>query len=213
VVGDSKMDQWLPALELVAGQRGWRLVTYLKSACPFIRGTVARDGAPDAGCQAVNDVRVDAVLDDPSIDVVLDSQYSRKAWADGGGDPEQAMSRDLTEVWAELRQAGKQVVVLADNQAPPFDEIDCVATHRDRLTACAFPRKDQSWVPLRTAAESTGVPVLDMEPWICPQQTCPAVIGGVLVYRQTSHLSATYVRTMTRPLMAELDAVVDPGRP
>jgi hypothetical protein len=36
----------------------------------------------------------------------------------------------------------------------------------------------------------------------CPGKMCPAVIGDVLVYRKGSHLTATYVLTLT-PWLAE----------
>jgi hypothetical protein len=32
---------------------------------------------------------------------------------------------------------------------------------------------------------------------ICPEETCPAVIGDVLVYRNGAHLTRTYVGTLT----------------
>ena len=41
-----------------------------------------------------------------------------------------------------------------------------------------------------------------MGPKVCLEKTCPAVIGDALVYRNGSHLTATYVRTLT-PWLAE----------
>jgi hypothetical protein len=37
---------------------------------------------------------------------------------------------------------------------------------------------------------------------VCLEKSCPAVIGDALVYRNGSHLTATYVRTLT-PWLAE----------
>lgn len=43
-----------------------------------------------------------------------------------------------------------------------------------------------------------------MVDYICPDDECVPVIGHVLVYRQTSHLTDTYVRTLTDDLAEQL---------
>ena len=57
LTGDSHAAQWLPALERLARERGWRLVAVTKSACPAVRMTVCdgtavelddRNDAPNA---------------------------------------------------------------------------------------------------------------------------------------------------------------------
>jgi hypothetical protein len=53
--------------------------------------------------------------------------------------------------------------------------------------------------PLVEAARSIGSPrltVADLSDWLCTPSRCPAVIGGVLVYLDASHLTATYARTL-----------------
>jgi hypothetical protein len=39
-----------------------------------------------------------------------------------------------------------------------------------------------------------GVKVVDATPFICPNGTCPAIDGGVVVHRDDDHLSATWAR-------------------
>ena len=43
------------------------------------------------------------------------------------------------------------------------------------------------------------MPVLDLNPWMCPERSdvCPAVIDGTLLYRQGTHITASYARTLT----------------
>ncbi len=57
-------------------------------------------------------------------------------------------------------------------------------------------------VSVRAAAEVEGVTLIDATPMIYPGKRCPAVIGDALVYRNGSHLTATYVRTLA-PWLAE----------
>ena len=47
---------------------------------------------------------------------------------------------------------------------------------------------------------------LDMSDAICRTDMCEAVEGNVLVYRDSHHLSATYVRTMTDELGRQIGA-------
>jgi hypothetical protein len=38
--------------------------------------------------------------------------------------------------------------------------------------------------------------LLDMTSYYCDDKDCPVVIGGVNVYRDNSHVTTTYARTM-----------------
>lgn len=113
-----------------------------------------------------------------------------------------------------------------------FDVPACVEEHVDDLTACTFDR--QAGVDLggyntqlqavreigarnltpalsdqRVRAQSRRFDVswVDVVPWVCPTETCPAVIGNELVYRNGSHLTKTYVESMA-PLLEKAIAVI-----
>jgi peptidoglycan/LPS O-acetylase OafA/YrhL len=213
IVGDSKMHQWLPALQAVADLRKWRLLTMLRSNCPLTREPTLdhRDGSAFEECAATNEVRYRALLTREDIDVVIVSQRSPRVLLPGRGVAEQqaAMVKDLRRTWADLRAARRKVVVLLDNPSPPSDVMDCVALHHDELSECAFARAEgdaMSAAPVQREAlrGARGVGVVDVGDWICPGTVCPAVIGNVLVYRQGSHLTATYVRTLTPRIDAAL---------
>ncbi|MET0838659.1 MAG: hypothetical protein ABWY19_07765, partial [Marmoricola sp.] len=57
------------------------------------------------------------------------------------------------------------------------------------------------------AADELDLPFVDLNRWICPPgDRCPPVIAHTLVYRQGSHITATYVRTLTPMLHRALRA-------
>ena len=62
--------------------------------------------------------------------------------------------------------------------------------------------------PLRAVAKAEDLPFVDLNEWICPpgRDTCPAVVGGTLVYRQGSHITASYIRSLTPMLYRALAA-------
>jgi hypothetical protein len=41
-------------------------------------------------------------------------------------------------------------------------------------------------------------------PWLCTAQTCPVIVGNLLVYRDESHLSTAYSSLLARLLYPEL---------
>src|SRR5690606_34036360 len=51
--------------------------------------------------------------------------------------------------------------------------------------------------------------LLDFDRYFCQGDSCPVVIGGVLVYRDKHHLTATYSRSMAPILSRAIHSVVE----
>lgn len=208
VVGDSKMHQWLGALQDIADRRGWRLVTRLQSACPFADVLVsARNGEPNAACADRNAERIPDVLAGDA-DYVLLSQGKSKACSteDCTKQSPDLMRQAIVDVLERVRDAGATPVVVADNAQPAVGVMDCVAAHPTQVSRCEFELKPADELPLQRAAQSTGTPVVDVQPWITPGDRGWPVIGGIAVYRQGSHLTDTYARSLAPILEKELVA-------
>ena len=97
------MHQWLPALENVADEHGWRLVTYLKSACPFVSVDIELNDQANEECAEYNENRLDRLLTDDDIDYILTSQVASRAYTDddrSDGDKSDMMVDDLVQQWA-----------------------------------------------------------------------------------------------------------------
>ncbi|WP_299518077.1 acyltransferase family protein [uncultured Serinicoccus sp.] len=191
--GDSKLGQYASALEAIAQAESWRLELYLKSACS---PTVS--GATEPECDAFGQEVVRQLLADPPHLVLL-----------GSGGFEAAERSGMVEGARALTDAGIDVVVVDDNAHPDHQAYECAAEHPEDLLACERPPRGIFRRPhLRAVHEATGAPVIDLNPWICPEETtCPAALGGQLVYRQGSHLTDTYARSLTPFLYRELSAL------
>jgi hypothetical protein len=98
------------------------------------------------------------------------------------------------------------VVALADNAHPGTEVYTCVAEHPGDFTACEFPSgRGRGTSALQRAVDSVpGARFVDLTSWLCPTPECPAVIGNVLVYRQGSHITASYIETLTPVVRAAL---------
>ncbi|PYF99412.1 Peptidoglycan/LPS O-acetylase OafA/YrhL, contains acyltransferase and SGNH-hydrolase domains [Georgenia satyanarayanai] len=217
VIGDSKIFQWQSAIDAVAEEQGWRLVYLIKSACPFTAALPVAGGAVNDTCVTWNDDAL-ATVADLQPDVVLTSQRSPFAPTSRETPDDrttEAMEDGLVERWEELAELGIPVAVLLDNPAPPdLSVYECVAENLQSLEECAFDREtgiaESAALTQRAAAERVDTArVVDLTEHVCPAEECVPVIGDVLVYRQGSHLTDTYVRSLTPVLARELVPVVE----
>jgi peptidoglycan/LPS O-acetylase OafA/YrhL len=210
LVGDSKAMQWLPALERMAPGRGWRVVTYGKSACAFADGHAQQAGRAYPQCDRWNAAVMDRLRADPP-DLVVTSGYAATAW-DGERTSRDALVAGLASRWTALRGVGVPVAVLGDSPLSPDDLDVCTARHPTALTRCAFDREPavaRSGLPAqRAAARAADTELVDLTPWICPVERCPVAIGHVAVHRAGDHVTATYARSLAPVLAVRLDALL-----
>ena len=217
LVGNSHAGQWLPTLEALAERDHFQITTYLASRCAFaeVDQNLPTTGQSVACRQWVDQVTA-ALVDGDYDAVVLTTRMS--ASARGSANPQQSHDAYQRGYEAVLRKLSGRasLLVLRDTPAPGDAGVasapDCVAEHLDALDACAGPRVD--WVPDEPvqAAFAKVRPkrsvFLDLNDAICAKQTCAAVVGGVLVYSDGSHLTATYARTLAPALGPDLDRLL-----
>lgn len=210
LIGDSKAEQWTPAFATMAIEEGWQLKTYTKSACPFTDAIVVLgNGAYDSCHEWGERVKDDLLEERPDFIVTTSSSYLM--WRNGAvlssteGRPE--MIEGTQRVWRDLLDEGIGVVVLNNSPAFPFDVAECVAENRDQLSDCSYPRDealaDGTAGRTQDAAPFEGVKVVDLNDAVCPAEECAPVIGGVLVYRDTVHITATYAASVADYASAE----------
>jgi len=219
LVGDSKALQWMPALDLIARRRHWKVVTYTKSACAFTSAVIhfKDEDDPYEECSEWNRVVLARLLADKP-DLVLTS-HGKKVAMEGGKHVSEprgitAMANGLHQHWQALVAAGIEVFVISDTPRPSLNHVyKCVAENPTQLTACTFAReysKNQGGAPAQreAVARTPGVHWIDLNDAICPTARCAPVIGNALVYRQGSHITATYIQTLAPRLEAALDAAL-----
>ncbi len=205
-IGDSKILQWYAALEAAGVARGWRMEMATKSGCWFSRAHQIKDGAFYPGCSEWNQTVFESLVEDPP-DVVITSHAASLGFLqpidDVDGATSRAASDGLALLWEDLEALGIEVVVLLDNPHPPSPpRYECVAEHPEDLTACDFDRQDgieESAAPTQLAAAEAvpGVVVIDLTDLLCRPDVCPVVIGNILVYRQSHHVTETYVKAIS----------------
>ncbi len=213
LVGDSHANQWATAINTIAESRGWSFRILTKAACTYTGLDILRDAEYEE-CIAWNE-RVHAIILDEAPDLVVFTGREARISVEGETlsleDGRPYLVEDNKIRWTELIQNGTQVVALADSPIPGFDVAECVSENRDDLRECTFGRTSATrrlGISSREAAAAVdGADFIDLTDSICPSEECPVVVGGVLVYRDSQHLTDSYVRTLTPALRAELDRV------
>jgi len=194
VLGDSKVVQWLPALERLAMLHDWRIQVHAKSACGFHDLPLKQyDGKPYVTCTEWNKAVIPLLLGEQKPDVIFTSMGS------GLGVADEKEIAALRARWELMARNGIKVIAMANNPSPGGNAYECVAEHSRSLSTCSFPVRPASGTASMEAAAKLvpGTMFINLNDSICGRRVCSAVIGGVLVYRQGSHLTRTYIESLT----------------
>lgn len=196
LVGGSHSAHWHPALELIAETRGWHLVTATKGGCRFSKGPFTGDEEGES-CAAWNEGVMDLILEVRPDLVVTTSTVTSV------GDEE--LPDGHVAAWRALERKGIPVLAIRDTPRATTSRVDCLATHRGERERCDIPRSSTlaEVDPTTLLADPPGnVVFADLTDCVCTEDTCPAVIGNIVVYRDRSHFTATFARTLA-PMLAE----------
>jgi peptidoglycan/LPS O-acetylase OafA/YrhL len=206
LTGDSHAAHWFPAVDRIARASGWRLVVFIKLSCrPMDMATYSywlrREYTECPIWQKALAKRIQQLK--PSLVIVGSVGDGDNARA---VDPDpvhqgQAMARTL-KTWRS------RVAVIVDTPLPHFNVPSCLSGHRADVRACEKPRSIalgvNHGVVERTAASLAGATLVDLTPWVCPWATCPVVLDGMIVYRDTHHLTATFAASLAPAFKAAL---------
>lgn len=194
VVGDSHSQQMTAALLPVAEENGWGVVMLAKGGCSMGLDEPGMDDQCDewreAAIEHVERIRPDAVL----------TVVTRSDW----GELDEAVRPGIDRFLDRMGDAGIEVLGVRDNPRFPFDMYSCVAESSDPID-CAVPRAG-SLADDNPAAvlDRAGVQLVDLTPWICPDDVCVGVVGNVALYRDDNHLSRAYATTLAPSLAEQL---------
>ncbi|KQX08051.1 MULTISPECIES: acyltransferase family protein [unclassified Leifsonia] len=208
LAGDSHAGQWMGALKTLAVESGWHLDTYLRSGCGLAKLPGSAIGGAQR-CAEWNGKALRAIVGE-HYDAVIVS--TRSSVVGGGAKPESQQAADASAMvgaWTDIQESGADVIAIHDIPQPAnggvYDTPTCVMENPDP-TACATTLSASLVTdPQVTAARTLGsVEVIDLSPYFCIDDSCPAVLGGVLVYGDGNHMTALFADTLTPYLGAEL---------
>ena len=192
--GDSHAAQWFPTLEKMATERGFKLVSLTKSACPAVDAKRPDQGAfKMVHCTKWRENSIKRIAEIQPLAVITSSfQYftpanssiSRAQWWNEG-------QRKLLK---GLRGSTNNLIYISDTPRPLRDIPNCLAS-RDSKVCDSTERSKVSVIP--------GFDVINPNPWLCSSY-CPAIVEGTVAYRDASHISVD----MALKLLPKLEAAL-----
>ena len=118
-----------------------------------------------------------------------------------------------------LKQVPGRTAVIVDTPYAKIDVPSCLSSHEDDIDACAIPRAvaftDHLGAIEAVAAKAAGAALIDLTARICAGEgPCSVVVNSTIVYRDHSHLTATFSRSLAPALGAAIGRLpgIEPPR-
>lgn len=204
LVGDSHALQARGMLAELIEERGWRVYSFALSGCTASLVLVMRNRTDQAQCQEHNEAAVAWLASRPDIDLLVVATLAPDL---GGSERYSTAVEGFAEYWEAA--SVEKVAVIRDNPVTRQDVRSCVefaaARGIDAGPACARPRSEPGVVipdPAAEAAERLGHPVLDFTDAYCDAERCFPVVGGAMVYRDWTHVTVSWQRSLA-PFVAQ----------
>jgi len=215
LLADSIGAQWFSAWAHIFAPPEWRLVVLTKSACAMVDEDFfySRIGKVYNVCREWREAILGQIGNfEPKVIVVGSSatyDFSPKQWVEG-----------TRRVLERLSPNAERVVLVSGTPVLGFDGPSCIARQLqvgnrletdDCMGKSSTEKFDQVAHFLSTAASDfANVQVFNPVNLVCPRGQCRAVLpSGVPVFRDSQHLTDTFVRSTVEHLRAELPGVSD----
>ena len=193
--GDSKANQWWPALDVAGKKNNFKVVEYTMSFCPapaFFK--IPNFGKPFPQCISYRNTALTEILALKPNLIILSSQR----W-------NSTISKDIEEAYSyilkPISDAGIKSIVISDTPAPREDIPQCLSLHLTNSSYCDSPFNSYDPYPtLQSIGKQWNVPVINPTNWFCTAIDCPAVVNQIIVYRDNSHISTAFAKSLSEKI-------------
>lgn len=184
LIGDSHAASLIPAIRPQLDALNWHLTVFVGNGCQL------RSSASAKNCSKAMP-RIMKELSRRRFALIIATQ-TRKT---------KAPLSDYVSVTKPLLQAGQKIVVVEDNPRVSPETVACIGRVGNLLARnCATPEAiafgDEDYMV--QAAKEMGIPVVSLRQFYCKGNSCPAVIGNTIVYRDTGgHITGSWAKTLS----------------
>ena len=216
--GDSHALAWFPALNQVAKEKNWKLLSLTMSACTPADIPAYNPGTASLmqNCPIWRSASINRIIAAHPY-MILVAGTSGFATAVHGvvakGAFRTALFKEgMKRTITRLQSSGAQVIMMSDTPAQSHDPLVCLSAHPKSTLACATPASQaisNDWINIEgEIARSSSVPLIQPQMWVCPTDPCPVVIGKILTYIDTGHMTATFSQALAGKLEVALDGAL-----
>jgi peptidoglycan/LPS O-acetylase OafA/YrhL len=219
IYGDSHAAMWIPPLDAIGKEAHWRVVQLTKPACPvpdfpIYSGALRREYTECERYRAFALAQLEQIRPDV---VILSSAFKDVSLAiDGKSTSEgvdEAWETGLASMIDRIKPLTGRIVVVGDMAYPDEPGIDCLTAHPGDVPACNTSLdeavyREHNTMEQRVTVEH-GAEYVDVIPWLCTDDVCPAVVGGLTTHRDAYHVAENYTVWLSRALGTATGLIVD----
>ncbi|MFZ1164458.1 acyltransferase family protein [Mycobacterium sp.] len=195
LIGDSEAVMWSRTVHSIATRLGYRfgLVFYYGCHMPMITFDTTREGVTDAQCREWKTAAINWMKrQDPSVVIVASGNHT------GFDDDDYAAG--YAAVLKQMQGPGRKLFVMGDVPLLSQDPPRCLAAHPSSALTCATKTAtaapaDEQQAAL-AGAQQAGAGFVNLTPWLCTADLCPAIVGHYAVYQDQFHITGTYAQAL-----------------
>jgi hypothetical protein len=210
LMGDSTAAMYVPGMSRAAKRLHWSFRPLVKYQCPAADVLQIQGGKPFRECAPWRRWAEREIAKMHPDVVLLVGLTNLNAATESGAAAENdldAWQAGTERTAAKVKRNSGRVIVLGMMPRPKTDPVDCLSDPKSTLQDCSFPiddLSDTSRAASLAGARAAGVQYVDWLDWVCADAICPEVIGSTAVWADRHHLTATFSRTLVRPIAKAL---------
>jgi len=218
LIGDSHAQHWRAGLEVVAQARRWRGLSITRTGCHYTAAIDIQLEPARTKCLRWKQELLRWFHKHPEVSTVFVSAASGGRGVEGprGQDRFGAQVAGFIKGWRAFPASVKHIVVIRDNPKIDEDTLGCVQRALDARKragqVCAVQRREALDADPAAAAarrlRSPRVQVIDLTRFMCGARQCYPVVGGVLVYKNQTHLTDVFVTSLGPFLLRRVDRLM-----
>ena len=207
--GDSHNNVLLGVYSTIAEHNKWRIDVASHNGCYLTtaRNVPSSDGS-ESECNSWRAGVMTLILKGGYDAVIV--THAQPVIPGRGETADQAIVRGLVRAWRNLPDV--PIVAIRDNPWTRPDVLDCVSQHLTTAAhACSVSRAKGLAMFDGQAEASFQVSrahLVDVTSLYCTATACPPVIGHVLVYKDRTHLTATFAATLSPYIERQVVAAI-----
>lgn len=202
LAGDSIGVQWIEAINHFFSDKDWNIIVLTKSACPMVDQTFIypRLGRRFTECEVwresaiakIKQIRPDILI----IGSGANYPFTTEQWRSG--------SRQILQ---QLHDTTRKFYVIAPTPELPFSPLKCQSIG---LTSCTAKYNSYFIEEIFTSIkqeslEFSNLRFINLNDEICPNQTCQVYRQGLTIFRDKTHLNASYIRKLSSEFGRQLE--------
>ncbi|MBH1964876.1 MAG: acyltransferase [Comamonadaceae bacterium] len=196
LLGDSIGAQWFPTLTEMHDPAQWRIIVLTKSSCPMVDEPFfyQRIGRDYTECSEWRNKAVEWLktqkVDRLFVGGTASSAFTDKQWIEG--------TRRLMD---RLAPSAKAIYLIEANPILGFNGPECLRKHSPQAIdeqACVGTADNTPYIHVAAllkplASSSSKIRWLETSGLVCPAGKCRAIRDGVVVFRDSQHLTTSFV--------------------